>query len=268
MMRRSTYMQFFTMLVAPALAPACAAPDEAPRVRMPVTIDASAIEAVTTDLGYDVEINSARVIVSDLVFTVAGEVHTTSRRRALSDFFIPSAHAHPGHYQGGEVTGELRGAFAVNWVEEDGRTLGPATMIATTYRAANFTFGRGSRDTLPPQDPLIEHTALVSGVATKGGDTTAFTIIVDAPRGRQLVGAPAEFSVDDNDAGALLLRLHTADPLEGDTMFDGLDFTTLDADGDGALRIAPDLPEVEDAYNTFRRVFLTHDHYSVQHQES
>lgn len=245
----------------------CGDPSEAPRVELPVVVSASGITPVTTDLGYEVEVTSARVVIHDIAFTVAGEIHTASLWRTLSDAILPTAHAHPGHYQGGEVTGELRGNFVVNWTADDGRELGVATLIAATYNAANFTFGRGSAEDLGDEDPLVGHTAVLSGAATRGGQTTTFTIIVDSPKDRELVGAPFEATLGADAAGTLNLRFNTVDVLEGDTVFDAIDFSALDADSDGVVVIEPGVAEVEDAYNTFRRVFQTHDHYSIELQE-
>jgi len=245
----------------------CGDASEAPRVQLPVVVDASGIEPVTTDLGYAVEVTSVRIAVSDLVFTVAGEVHTASLWRTVSDAILSTAYAHPGHYQGGEVTGELLGDFTVEWPADDGRQLGVATLIAATYSAANFTFGHGAVETLGADDPLVGHTAILSGTATKDSLTTSFTIVVDSPEGRELVGAPFEATLGENATNTLNLRFNTVDALEGDTVFDAIDFLALDSDGDGVVAIEPDVGEVEDAYNAFRRAFQTHDHYSITLQE-
>src|SRR5690606_19404679 len=49
----------------------CGAPQEAPRVQLPVFVDSSAIATVTTDLGYEVELTEARAIVENFAFTIA-----------------------------------------------------------------------------------------------------------------------------------------------------------------------------------------------------
>ena len=81
------------------------------------------------------------------------------------------------------------------------------------------------------------------------------------------MGAPFEVSIDEGSAGRLLLRFVTVDPLEQDTVFDGIDFAVLDDDNDGQVRIGPDVVEVEEAYNTFRRTFQTHDHFEVRYEQ-
>jgi hypothetical protein len=266
-MNRRNLIAHATLLMSMWGVASCDDPSEAPRVELPVAVDASGVAPLTTDLGYAVEVTSARVALEGLVFTVAGEAHTASLWRKLSDAVVPPAVAHPGHFQGGEVTGELPGEFVVEWPAEDGRELGVATLIAGTYSAANFTFARGAADDLGADDPLVGHTAIVTGTATKDGQTTTFTFVVDSPEGRVLVGAPFEAEVTEDAAGTLNIQFHPADALEGDTLFDAIDFAALDGDGDGAVTVSPDDPDVEDAYILFRRTFQTHDHYTITYEE-
>jgi len=241
----------------------CDAPREAPRVSLPLVVDASSIQPVSTDLGYRVELSSARVALSGLVFTVAGEAHSASLLESISRALLPSAFAHPGHYQGGEVTGELLGGFLIEWPTDAGRELGLATLISAPYSALNFTFERAQAEGLEEDDPLVGHTAHLTGVAYKDGVSVSFSLIIDAPEGRVLVGAPFEEVISPDTTGSLRLRLHLANPFEEDTLFDSLDFNALDQDQDGAVLITPELPEVEGAYNVLRRAFLTHNFYSV-----
>lgn len=59
----------------------CGGPVEAPRVELPVVVDASGITTVETNLGDEVEVTEARLVVEDIAFTIAGEAHTASSRR-------------------------------------------------------------------------------------------------------------------------------------------------------------------------------------------
>jgi len=237
-------------------------------VELSVVVDASGIGTVDTDLGYRVELTEVRVAIEDLVFTIAGESHTASLWERISDLFVATALAHPGHHQAGDVTGELRGSFVLDWLGGDGGEIGRATLLPGQYTAANFTFSRGSVEAeLDEGDPLIGHTAILEGTATNGSEPIGFVIVLDSPEGRELVGAPFEASVRENSTGRLALRFVTADPLEQDTVFDGLEFEALDADDDGQVRIEPNVEEVEEAYNTFRRTFQTHDHFEVRYDE-
>ncbi len=243
----------------------CSEPNEAPRVKLPVVIDGSQITPVTTNLGYDVELESVHVVVEDVVFTVAGEIHTKSFFEHISDAVIPPVFAHPGHYQGGEITGELPGIFNINWLENDGDELGTATLIEGNYSAANFTFGRGSK--VQSNADLVGHTAVLTGRATKENHVVSFHITIDSPEGRELVGAPFEATINSQTKGTLGLRFSVEDPLEGDTLFDDVDFHDFDFDDDNSIIITPNREESEDVYNIIRRRFQTHDHFNVHLSE-
>jgi len=175
--------------------------------------------------------------------------------------------AHPGHYEGGEVTGELLGDFIIDWTTEDGRELGEAMLLAGDYHSTNFTFQHGSEADLDTDDPLLGFTARFSGSAERDGETVDFTILLSSPEGRELVGAPFEATIGEGSQGALHLRLELVDPFENDTLFDGVDFRSLDSDADGILNIAPGVTALEDAYNLLLRTFQNHDHYTLQHME-
>lgn len=251
-------------LCAVATLGACTA-SEAPRVSLPVVVDGSAMQPVQTALGYTVELTEARVAIADLVFTFAGEVHASIWQRAR-DWLVPTAYAHPGHFQGGDVTGELRGRFIVDWTGRSGTELGVATLLAGEYKAANFTFAVAGAGEVPAGDPLVGHTALLRGQARKDGRVTQFTFLIDSPDGRQLVGAPFVANVDETTSATIGLRLQPHDPLEGDSLFEDLDFATIDSDGDGAITVAAaaDNTEIIAAYNTMRRTLQTHDHFDAQ----
>ncbi len=245
----------------------CDDAEEPARVELSVVVDSSGIATVETNLGYQVGLSEARVVVENLVFTIAGEAHTASLWGTISDRMIPEAHAHPGHFQDGDVTGELRGRFVVSWLPADSELLGRATLLVGSYKSANFTFALArSDDGLSSDDPLLGHTAILRGQATKAGHTVDFVAIIDSPVGRQLVGAVFELEVTETTQESLGFRLLPEDPLEGDTLFDDLDFTALDSDGDGQLSIDPASTDeaVIEAYNQLRRTFQTHDHYDVR----
>lgn len=246
---------------------ACGSPEEAPRVEMAVATDSSAVAIVTNDLGYEVELTEARATVENLAFTIAGEAHTASLWRKVSDFLIPTAYAHPGHFQGGDVTGELRGRFILNWLPHSNAEIGTATLLAGVYKSANFTFVHASADDgVASDDALLGHTAILRGRATRGATSVEFVALIDSPEGRELIGAPFEFEVKEDSRERLGVRLATQDPLEGDTLFDGLDFAALDTDGDGEVVIEESSSEaaIVDAYNLLRRTFQTHDHFDIK----
>jgi hypothetical protein len=255
-------------------------PSEAPRVELAVLVDGSGLssdsEDRVTDLGWTIELEQARLALADLRFTTSGEIHMEQRPSAgaqllsrLSHAWLPSAHAHPGHVQGGEVIGELPGTFVVDFRGEVGRELGLATMIVGEYTALDFRLARAGADEVDESDALFGHTALLVGTATAPDQTVvAFTVVIDSPLDRVIEGAPFEASIAEDSTLEIGLRMLSSDPIEGDHLFDGIDFTLLDGlDGvnDGAvLLVDPETtaglePELADAYYQVRREFQTHD---------
>lgn len=224
-------------------------------MRLAVAVDGSQLVDSVSDLGYAVHLDAARLAIGDLGFTIRGEMHaaTASLWRAL----IPTAWAHPGHYAGGDVTGELVGPFVIDWLAGDGATLGEAELIVGDYNGCNVDLRRA--DELPEGDPLRGHTAYFAGTATRDGVTVAFTAALDVEDGAQVVGAPFEDEVTVGSEGPLRLRLLARDPTAGLTLFDGVDFAALDGDGDGAVAIVPG----DEAHNVFRRALPSHVFYGV-----
>lgn len=256
----------------------CGGPEEAVRIELPVTVGPLASEAVATDLGYGVQLTEARMVVSELQFALSGELHAASLPQRLHRWMIPEAQAHPGHYQGGDVTGELPGRFLLDWSSGERQVLGRATLLVGAYASANLTFARGQADDgLDEDDELLGHTALLRGEATKDGQTLRFLALIDSPQDRQLVGVPFKssdgpgqdepyrFEATEGSEESLVLMLQPHDALQGNGLFDGLDFLALDTDSDGQVRIVPDAEEdaVTDAYNLLRRNLQTHDSYAL-----
>lgn len=237
----------------------CSSPEESPRVRVPVVVGSSGLETVTTNLDYEVTLESADVAIRDLEFTMKGEVATSLLFR-VSEALIRSAWAHPGHYEGGDVTGELLGSFLLHFEADTSQELGTATLLTGNYQAVNFYFDRG-------QSGLLDgHTALLRGLARRAGTEIQFSVVIDSPAGRQLVGAPFEVRVEEGAELVAALRLLVEDPVEGDTLFDDVDFIALDGDADGDLKFGPDSTDEAsvNAHNQIQRRFQTHDHFDVR----
>jgi hypothetical protein len=245
---------------------ACGDGQEPARVVLPVLVDSSGMTPVQTNLGYAVSLSEARAIVEDLEFTIAGEAATASFGERLLAWAVPAAHAHPGHYQGGDVTGELPGRFLVSWLPTTSLLLGEASFIVGAYESGNFTFGRARPgDGVTADDVLLGHTALLRGQATRAGQTIAFEAVIDAPEGRRLIGAPFKFHVEALSQVSLGLQLLIVDPVEGDTLFDDIDFATLPRGADATLRLDASKaePSLTDAYDRLHRTFQTHDHFTL-----
>ena len=268
MKRRLISVQMVSLLTALTICfvslTSCDHPAEAPRVKLSVVVDDSELSPFTTDLGYEVELSDVRVVMKDLSFTVAGETHTASLWRSIVEYSIPSALAHPGHEQGGEVTGELLGDFTVSWPSDAGRELGVATLIAGSYSALDFTFSSGSATQLSADDPLIGHTIALSGVAKRDAQETSFTMVFDAPEDRALIGAPFDVVISSKTESAIGLHFTAVNPRESGTIFDAVDFADLDRDSDGVVTISPETIETEETYEMIRQEVFTHTYYSAR----
>lgn len=255
------------MLSAVLTSLGCSDADEPSRVELAVVEDRSGIQTATTNLGYEVALVEARLALADLLFATAGESHTASLWERAVNLVVPTAHAHPGHFQGGDVTGELRGRFVVGWLDGEDATLGMATLLCGPYRSADFTFGRAQvEDGVAPGDPLVGHTAVLRGTATRAGVMTSFVAVIDSPEDRQLVGAPFELEVTERSTERLGLRLLMHDPLSEGTLFDDVDFDTIAPGDDGQVRLVEASADAAtaNAYFALRRTFQTHDHFDVR----
>ncbi len=245
------------VLLTSLLFAACAPSQEAVHVGLEVVLASAAPAAGTTDLGWSVELSRARVAAVDLQFTIQGEMHGPTAW--LGGWLISRAWAHPGHAAGGDVNGELPGAFILDWSAPDTK-LGLADMLVGDYNGMNFGFRAATMaDGLAADDPLLGHVAHLVGVARKGESEIAFTAVLDVDAGAQLIGASFDATVDADTTAAIALRLVPTDTIEGKSLFDGVDFAALDADADASVDHLPgDL-----AHNLLRRSLQSHVHYEA-----
>jgi hypothetical protein len=257
-------------LVAALLAACGLDSQQAPQVQLPVVVDSSGMGAFDNDLGYHIEITTMRVAFDNVEFTTGGEMHASLLRRvggALQELVIPTAYAHPGHYAGGEIAGEMDGRFVVDWLA-DGTEVGTATMLGTRYNGANFVFTRATANDVPQDDPLLGHTMQLAGSASRDGQSWSFHGFVDEEEGKRVIGLPIGEDIEagsatpyvDADTDATLgLQMLLVDPFEPDTAFDKLDFVELDGDGDGDVELVVG----EAANNLVLRQLQVHDQYAV-----
>jgi hypothetical protein len=247
---------------------ACGESEEAKRISMPVQLNTDGITQITTSLGYKVTLTTFRTAIRDLELTTGGEVHgaeTSSLTPALRGLFIGQAYAHPGHYAGGAVVGELPGRFIIDWIAKTPAKLGDATVLAgEQYNGLNFYFTTATADDgLTSADPLLTHTAEVKGsaVSADGLKTITFDVLIDQDSGRQVVGAPFDAKIPDENPNPAQLQFLLYDTITQQSLFDGVDFVTLDDDGDGQVTFLPDT----DPYNRIRRAMQSHDFYFVKY---
>ncbi len=268
-------------LAVGAVVVACGESVQSERVAASVVIDASALTTVTTDLGYEVEVSLVRVVARDFAFQAPPEGAATSWLERASDFLVPVAHAHPGHNEGGQTTGELAGRFVVDF-SDDGARIGTAELLVGRYESIEFVFDRATQGDVEVGDPLLGHTFEVEGTATKGDFSLAFRFLVDAPVGRVLEDALAEFEIASGEEPTLAFQFATSEPYEGTTLFDAIDFAALEpgadsssmggaggaAPSDGVLVIDPDTSDdaAVSAYQHLLRALGTHHYYVVEKQ--
>lgn len=239
---------------------------EATRVNLPVRVDARDLEPVDTDRGYTVELSEARLVGTDLKFAVAGEEHARTGWQPFPDWIVPVAHAHPGHYVGGDVTGELLGQFVTSWLPRTTAPIGIATLLEGDYRSARFAFGRASADDgLVASDPLLGHSALLRGFARRGDIVREFLIVLDASDEQELAGMPFAAGVRAGVPLAIGFELLPIDPVERDTLFDGIEFAGLPTAGDGVVHIESSAPHagVADAYERVSSAFYAASHFRM-----
>ena len=258
-MQKSTFKRMVAACIA-LLAIICSPSGEEPQsVFLRVQAEGNGLQVVTNDHDWSVELSALRVAVRNIEFTIEGGTHARTPRRF--PLLPPRALAHPGHYAGGEVTGELSGEYLVDFFSPNPQILGEAELLPGDYNGINLYFRRTSEsDGLEQDDPLLGHTAFMEGTASKADETVAFTAVVDAAEDTQMVGGPLELEVSADTSDTLVLSLYTLDPSESDTLFDGLDFALLDEDGDGVVEIEPG----QTAHNILMKTLIRHDHFGME----
>lgn len=252
----------------------CLEPREAPFVELPVMVDRSGIVPTKTDRGYEIRLHKARVVVENIAFAVGGQEHgaqgeSAGLQASLLGWLFPSAYAHPGHFEGGEVTGELNGRFVLDWLSTDTnpQLVGTAFLLHGRYTSANFLLGRGSQaDRLSAADPLFGHTAVIHGEAKKGEQRVKFVATIDSPPGREVLGIPFELDVNERTRAPLGFRLHTLGVIEQASWFDGVDFASLQLDDQGVAQIYAGTqdPASRRAYTLIRRTFQTQEQFDIK----
>ena len=234
---------------------ACDESQEAQRLQLWVYADPLEEAQFTTDLGYEVELQQVWLAVADIEFTTEGETHAS----LLEQGIVNEAMAHPGHYAGGTVIGELQGHFFIDLLAQAPSALGEATLLPGSYQGANFTFIAGEQgDEIQEDHPLFGVSFMVEGVAQKEGESYVFKAAIGQDSGRQVVGLPMSLELEGATELGLHFQLYPVDPVEGDTLLDGIDFAALDE----SERL-PFSAESE-AYNRLKKAIQVHDFYGFE----
>jgi hypothetical protein len=233
------------------VAAGCSGSREAVTIELEVTTSPLVIAAVTTDLGYRIELDRVRVAVTRVEFTIEGEMHDLAAR---------VARPHPGHSSGGEVTGELPCDHILVWDGAVSPALGTATLIVGDYRGANFAIrAAGAADALAVDDPLLGHAFHLTGTISKDGTSRDLDAVLDVEPDTAVIGAVFEEVVTPASTAPLAIEFYPGDPFEADTAFDAVDFFALPTTTEGGIEIRPGSAP----HNIIRRKIQTHDHYGV-----
>jgi hypothetical protein len=226
--------RLFTSLVVIWAVGACAG-SEAARADLPIVVDASRLLPFTTDLGETVTLTSARVVAEDLVLFAGGTAHAALTKRRHPSSILPSwlvgtAKAHPGHGEGGDALGALSGRFVID-LFDDGTAIGTAQALYATYDAFGFTFAQGQADDgLADDDALLDATLALTGTVSTGGETVAFTVAVPIDAGEAMTGGRFSLTVDEHTEATLGLSLRPREDSTGESLLDGIAFSTLTRD--------------------------------------
>jgi hypothetical protein len=128
----------------------------------------------------------------------AGQVLVTRRLQPL-DWFISTAHAHPGHYEAGSALGELLTPLEVDLAKRDVVSWDTANAVTGQYGSVELGWAQGVR---------------VEGTATKGSQLVRFdTGLLTPPKplsaipfNHEMATSPGRVRLEV-DLGALLSRI-------------------------------------------------------------
>lgn len=235
-----------------------------------VELWACPLHTFETDEGYHVVLHEVEIALSSLYFTRFGEAHLASKWFRVLDGLVPSAFAHPGHSQGGEITGELRGSAVLHFsTEQPHAPVGLADLAVGTYDAVDFTFGRlgaPAGDTENPDPNSV--TIILLGEAEKDATTYPFRAEIRQDLGRTVIGAPFPLTVtaDTRDLavtfdGKSRFAIDGAYP----TVFDALSFEEFSGaiNDDGLLLLHTE----REFHNRLRNQLQKHDFYYFDAQQ-
>ena len=226
---------------------------EAKRVQVELWGGSVQASSTPSDTGWTVALDSAQLAAANLELTILGETHLaqpTKRWPALVwSLFGGTARAHPGHYAGGEVTGEVVGPFVVNYGGAGTEALARGEALAGDYNGANLTFTHA--------DTLAGASIRLVGRATDAGGTeVSFDAALDLDEGVQVVGLPYDANLGAGEVHRLSLVLRVHDDETGGHLFDGIDFQNIAA---ASGRFMPNAAET----NRLRRQLVRHDFHAL-----
>jgi hypothetical protein len=201
--------------------------------------DISDNPVVENSLGWQIEVTHGEVSL-DYLYYVSGPPAGLARQ-SNGLFSIPSAHAHPGHYDSGDVLGELQGPVTLDLLARE-TTLGEGGGVTGLARSGIVTLGSLGGD----DDSLA---VVFEGVASQGDTTIPFRAeversAIDNPTSHlpEIDGCPLDDGEIASD-GTVLLEIKVA------AWLDRIDFAEVRIPESGLAVLEPDTPP----HNALRR---------------
>jgi len=201
--------------------------------------DVSRDPVVKTSLGWRIEVTRGEVALESLYYVSGPPAGLALKSNAW--WSLPSAHAHPGHYDSGEILGELQGPVTLDLVAGE-TTLGEGGGVTGRARSGIVTLGSLGGD-------ARSLAAVIEGVATQGDARIPFRAeversAIDNPTSHlpEIDGCPLDDGEIGSD-GTVSLEVKVA------VWLDQIDFAGVSAPAAGPAVLEPDTPP----HNAFRR---------------
>jgi hypothetical protein len=234
-MTHATRVQALATLAVLALASACGAETqgESIAVRWQVAGAADAATTFTTDTGWNVTLDEARIGLES-VFAIAPAPRGAGAIARLSDLVFSVAHAHGGHddANGLRVRAEWLAPFAIDALRDSPERLGTVPGEAGDITTIKLEIAK-SADELP--DSLHGFRAYVRGTAEKDQLRIPFAGGVHVAEEEPARRVETKVKLELSDGGALVLTVHPQEWLR-EAAFDRLP----EADGGGDREVTTD----------------------------
>ncbi len=194
----------------------------------------TAVGRFTTDTGWRVELSVARMLLGPIyLFENASPLSGSAMRgawRGLSEWLLPTAHAHDTFFSGGRVLGEWDREVVFDLLAGGGETqvLGLSPGIAGVARSFSLLLQPASAAVGVEAAVLGGHSVVLEGTATRQGQAVAFRAGLDFPPPVELQRVefvPTEVELDDGGRFIVEPRPHA--------WFSGTHFDRLEVPTEG-----------------------------------
>lgn len=200
--------------------------------------DISDNPVVANSLGWQVEVTRAELALEHIYY-VSGPAAVLAQSHGL--FAVRSAHAHPGHYDAGDVLGELRGPLTLDLLAREAR-LGEGGGVTGRARSAVVALGSlgGDDGTLAV---VLEGEASQADIAIPFRAAVERTAIENATSHLpEIAGCPLDDGEIESDTTVLL-------EVAVGVWLDQIDFAEISVPESGLAVLELDTP----SHNAFRR---------------